>query len=328
MRKFSILLIILLIFISCCNSSKKNENNDDKNIIDYSTTAYIIINGRTFYMSDFLKFADIALKEMSGSDLNNESVKKYLIDNFIEHKLLLQEAIRRNVQIDEKKIYLVTNSFLSETGIQDLKVYSGSFNTNGRDLADMLRERSMVETLIYDYISSKIEIKEDEIRKKYNALYGQGELEEKTHLFQIFTTDKDVADKALAELNKGIAFAEVASRYSEGPEKSEGGDLGFISKETYPEIFAEAFKLKEGEISNIVKSEYGYHIFLVQEYSTPKQADYNSVKTQIHFSLYNKEQNKKIRELVHSLYEKADIQYVNDIDLSTYADAIKSRSNR
>lgn len=328
MKKVSVLVISLLLFTVGCSLFEKEKKADTANVPKDNRTAYVVINGNTLYTDDFFKFAGVALKEMNESDLKNEEVKKYLVKNFIEHNLLLQEARRRNIKVDEKKINAVTESFLSEAGTQDLKVYSGSFDTDANALSEILREKFMVETLIADMINSNIDIKEDEIRQEYTELYSQKEPAKKAHLFQIFTTDKQVAEKAMAELKRGLAFNEVATRYSEGPEKEDGGDLGFIIDTDYPEIFGEAFKLKPGKISDIVKSEYGYHIFLVKEYSKPKKINYDDVKTQIHFSLYNKEQDKKIEELINELYKNADIEYLTDISLSDASLSVKSGSNR
>lgn len=327
MKKLNIIVILLLIFTGCNFFEKENKtvNNIQQND---NKTAYVRINGKTLYTDDFFKFAGVVLKEMNENDLKNEEVKKYLVKNFIEHNLLLQEAQRRNIKVDEKKINAVTESFLSESGTQDLKVYSGSYDTDAKALAEMLREKFMVETLISDIINANIDIKEEDIKKEYNELYSKKEPIQKAHLFQIFTTDKQVAEKAMAELKRGLAFNEVASRYSEGPEKEDGGDLGFIIDTDYPEIFGEAFKLKAGKISNIVKSEYGYHIFLVKEYSKPKKVNYDDVKIQIHFSLYNREQNEKIEELINELYKHADIEYLTDINFSNISTSNTSGNNR
>ena len=75
---------------------------------------------------------------MNESDFKNQEVKNYLVKNFIEHNLLLQEAQRRNIKVDEKKISAVTESFLSEAGTQDLKVYSGSYDTDAKALSEIL----------------------------------------------------------------------------------------------------------------------------------------------------------------------------------------------
>lgn len=324
MRSLNLVVLVLIFAVlSGCNLFSKQE--EEKNEQD-NKTAYIKINGITYYDTDFFDFAGVAIREMSEEDYKNADIKKYLVDGFIEHKLLLQEAQKRNIAVDEKRINAVTDSFLTESGTQDLKVYSGSYNTDANSLSNMLREKFMIETLIYDTINANIDISEDEIRKAYNDNYSNMPVSRKAHLFQIFTTDKQQAEKAMAELNRGLSFNEVASRYSEGPEKEDGGDLGMVEDTVYPEIFSEAFKLRVGEYSDIIKSEYGYHIFLVKEYGQAKQASYDELKTDIHFSLYNKEQNKKIEELIDELYKNALIEYLTDIKLSDYT--IKSRSDR
>lgn len=325
MRKHYFLVTALVIlFISGCSLFKKQEEETTKE--QDNRTAYIKINGQTFYDTDFFNFASVAIREMNEEDYKNAQIKQYLVESFIEHKLLLQEAERRNITVDEKRISAVTDSFLTESGTQDLKVYSGSYNTDAKGLSQMLREKFMIETLIYNTINANIDIPEEAIKQEYNDNYSKTPIPRKAHVFQIFTTDKQQAEKAMAELNRGLSFTEVASRYSEGPEKEDGGDLGYITESNtdYPEIFSEAFKLRAGQFGEILKSDYGYHIFLVKEYGRSKPATYDELRTEIHFSLYNKEQNKKIEELVNELYKNATIEYLSDIDLSDYSSTGRS----
>lgn len=325
MKKLYLLVMLLLIFsISGCNLFSKDK--DSVNVVKDNNSTYVIINGETLYDKDFYNFAGVVLKELSEDDYNNKEIKQYLVDSFIEHNLLLQEAKKRNITVDSKQINSVTDSFLTESGTQDLKVYSGSFNTDANELAKILKEKYMIENLIYDIVNKEIDIPESAIKKEYNDNYANKVSSKRAHIYQIFTTDKQVAEKAMAELKRGLSFNEVAGRYSEGPEKDEGGDLGFIEDTVYPEIFSEAFKLRAGRYSEIIKSEYGYHIFLVKEYGMPRKVDYVSVKNDIHFTLYNKEQNKKIEELINELYKNADIEFITDINLSRFTG--KSGSSR
>ena len=325
MKKLYLLVMLLLIFsISGCNLFSKDK--DSVNVVKDNNSAYVIINGETLYDKDFYNFAGVVLKELSEDDYNNKEIKQYLVDSFIEHNLLLQEAKKRNITVDSKQINSVTDSFLTESGTQDLKVYSGSFNTDANELAKILKEKYMIENLIYNIVNTEIDIPESAIKKEYNDNYANKVSSKRAHIYQIFTTDKQVAEKAMAELKRGLSFNEVAGRYSEGPEKDEGGDLGFIEDTVYPEIFSEAFKLRAGRYGEIIKSEYGYHIFLVKEYGMPRKVDYASVKNDIHFTLYNKEQNKKIEELINELYKNADIEFITDINLSRFTG--KSGSSR
>jgi parvulin-like peptidyl-prolyl isomerase len=75
------------------------------------------------------------------------------------------------------------------------------------------------------------------------------------------TEANERAQSALAELNTGSLFADVAQKYSDGPAGSRGGDLGWFQKgQMVPQFDNAAFSLKAGQTSDIVESSYGYHI--------------------------------------------------------------------
>lgn len=79
---------------------------------------------------------------------------------------------------------------------------------------------------------------------------------------QIIVRDRRKAEEILRRLKKGEDFGRVAQEVSIGPEASLGGDLGFFGRGVMPEAVDKAvFSLSSGQISGIVKSPFGYHIF-------------------------------------------------------------------
>lgn len=307
---------MFIIILGCSNNTPENneptvEPRNDKPVME--------INGQTVYENDFYNFAGYVLREMDENHLSNTAVKEQLVKEFTEHILLLQEAEKRGITPDNNSIAKITETIETSQGTQNLKVYSGHYDTSSRVLTDLLHQRLIVETLLKDVINSRVSVSEEEIKERYNQKESKETPETKAHILHIFTLKEETAQQAMQELRKGLSFTEVAQRYSQGPEKKYGGDLGFISDADFPEIFAEAFKLPEGKYSHIVKSDYGYHIFFVKKISKPKKIIYNDVKNKIYFDLYSQKQEETMREFVDELYNNADIKHINDIDIMGYS---------
>lgn len=316
-KKIAVALFIPLILTAV--SCKKKD--DEQNILKTKAKEqipFIKINEEILYQNDFFDFASTVLREMSEESYGNPLIKENLINNFIEHRLLLNEAKKRGMQIDNKKIGSVLESFSTEKGAQDLKVYSGSYETDNNKLAELMRERLLVEALINQTVGNNIKITEKQVKDYYNKNDAALMQDHQAHLLHIFTKNNETAEKAMSELKRGLSFNEVAERYSEGPERNTGGDLGFVSKNDFPEIFSAAFKLKPQQISQIMKSDYGYHIFLVKKFEKPKKMNYDNVKSKIYMELYTKEQENKTKELIDELYKNTKIQQLGDINLRNF----------
>jgi peptidyl-prolyl cis-trans isomerase C len=103
------------------------------------------------------------------------------------------------------------------------------------------------------------------------------------HARHILVATEDEAKAVLADLKKGADFATLAKEKSKDPSgKTNGGDLGYFTKEQMVPEFAEtAFKLPKGQLSEPVKTQFGWHIIKVEDKRTKPVPTYEQVKPQL-----------------------------------------------
>jgi peptidyl-prolyl cis-trans isomerase C len=129
--------------------------------------------------------------------------------------------------------------------------------------------------------------------------------EQEVHARHILVETEDEAKAVKAELDKGGDFAELAKKKSKDPGASDGGDLGFFTKDQMvPEFSAVAFALEPGKISDPVKSQFGWHIIKVEEKRNRKPPEFDQVKAQIETYVTRKAQ----ADYVGKLREAAKIE--------------------
>ena len=143
----------------------------------------------------------------------------------------------------------------------------------------------------------------------------------------LFRLDKDAAEeevnkvkekalKVLKEAQKGEDFAGLAKKSSEGPTAKDGGDLGYFSEGQMVKPFEEAaFKLKKGEISELVRSDFGFHIIKIEDIQPAKTKGFEEVRKQITEALTNMEATDFAHEAALSLVDQMPYK----VDLKKYA---------
>jgi len=130
----------------------------------------------------------------------------------------------------------------------------------------------------YDSVGKKIEIDENGVEKYYQANLDSYKIAEQRHarhiLLKAEKSDPEVvhteksakAAEVLKLARDGNDFSELAKEYSEGPSGASGGDLGFFARGSMvPAFDATVFKMKTDEISEVIKTRFGYHIILLEE---------------------------------------------------------------
>jgi peptidyl-prolyl cis-trans isomerase C len=158
------------------------------------------------------------------------------------------------------------------------------------------RNRLLMDSLLAN--EGKAALTDDAMKKVYEDASKQITGEQEVHARHILVETEDEAKAVKAELDKGADFAELAKKKSKDPGASDGGDLGFFTKDQMvPEFSAVAFSLEPGKISDPVKSQFGWHIIKVEEKRNRKAPDFEQVKAQIETYVTRKAQADYVAKL-------------------------------
>mgnify|MGYP001400802169 FL=1 len=120
----------------------------------------------------------------------------------------------------------------------------------------------------------------------------------------------DVNKKTRAKKNDFLALAKT---YSLGPEGPLGGDLGYFEIGQMPEEFDGVFKLKVNQVSDIIKTPYGYHIFKVVDKRPARLMSFDESKKIIYKQLLRDEQSIAFEKWLVELKENSDIKIKHDV---------------
>lgn len=167
-------------------------------------------------------------------------------------------------------------------------------------------------TLLDEYLEQEARkaVTPEAARKLYDETAKGIAPEQEVRARHILVETEDEAKKALGRVKGGEDFAKVAGELSKDPgSKTDGGDLGFFTKDRMVEPFAEAaFKLEPGQVSDPVKSQFGWHVIRVEEKRTKPVPSFEEMQDQVNTYLERKAQ----QDLILGLRQKAKIERLDD----------------
>jgi peptidyl-prolyl cis-trans isomerase C len=167
-----------------------------------------------------------------------------------------------------------------------------------------VRNKLLMETLLQDI--GKAAATPDALKKAYDDAAKNMGNEQEVRARHILVPTEDEAKAVLAEIKKGTDFAELAKQKSKDPgAAAEGGDLGYFGKDQMVPEFAEvAFKLDKGQVSDPVKTQFGWHIIKVEDKRIKPVPSFDQVKEQVVTYVQRKAQ----ADFIHGLQANAKIE--------------------
>ncbi|KAB2838502.1 hypothetical protein F9K50_09160 [bacterium] len=157
------------------------------------------------------------------------------------------------------------------------------------------------------------EVTEEAVKKYYEEHLDQFKVPESVRVRQIVTDTKEKAESILRRLRQGENFAKLAKDLSLSPDRREGGDLGFIPRGSFPREFEVCFTMNPGEISPIIPSLYGFHLFKVIEKAPGRTQDLTEVSNKIFMQLKQRAREQYLKSLLERLRSQAKIEINRDV---------------
>ncbi len=251
-----------------------------------------------------------------------KQVQLEVLDGLITRELLWQEAQKKNFIAKDEDVQTAMSqakdSFPSE---DDFKLRLTQIGYTEEGYTQILRQRLSVRELVEKDISQGLSVSDDEIHGYYQSNPEEFKAPEQIRARHILVdvdpgandTEHEDAKKKIEDIlnqaKDGTDFAELAKTHSEAESRFKGGDLGFFSRGQMVKPFEEAaFALKPGEISQVVQTQFGYHIIKVEEKKEPHILTLKDTQEQIRRFLYSRKVQDAVRKRVSILREQSNVE--------------------
>ena len=337
MKKAGLIASALLIFVllgayGFCLSSAADKTSEKAVESDAAATKQdaannaAIVNGKAIPMSDYQANIDrlhqqISLTGRQPDEKEMKSLEQRILDDLIDSALLKQETVKRGIKVDDAEVNAQLDAVKKGTTPENFAQSLKQMNMTEPQLKDYFAARLVIKKLLDRDLGSKITVTPEEVKAFYDAnpdIFKTPEMIRASHILVKVDEAASPEEKAKAlakikavqkRLKSGEDFAKVAQEVSDCPSKDEGGDLNFFHRGQMVLPFEKAaFALKRGETSDIVETEYGYHIIKLTDKKEAGTMSFDEVKPRIEQQLQNDRRSIEYHKYVDALKSKAKIE--------------------
>ena len=251
-----------------------------------------------------------------------KQVRGQAIEGMIMERLLGEQIKKAGINITESDVNDKLNEIATQQGMP-IDSFKAMLQAQGQPL-EQIKEQ-IKKQLGYEKLIGTVEVNDAEAKASYEenkADFNTPEQVRASHILikpdpsivdvnEAKAKAKAKAEKLLKQVKAGGDFAALARENSDDPgSKAMGGDLGFFEKGTMVKEFGDAaFAMKVGQISNVVETQFGYHIIKVTDRKEAGITPFDKAKADIVKALENKKKSEIFRQLIEKIKTEAKIVY-------------------
>jgi peptidyl-prolyl cis-trans isomerase SurA len=245
------------------------------------------------------------------------------LDVLIDEMLIRQQTREHKVEVTDKDVVKQIDQIKKDNNLND-KQFVQALKMEGRTLDDLKRdirkqmERSkLIEVQMRNNpeMRSQVQIGEQDIAEYYRSHYNVMEKVRASHILFAAPTGtkreqlektRGRAQQILKKIRTGAPFDQMAKQHSEDPSASLGGDLGWFRRGDMVAAFEKAaFGLKKGAVSDLVQTQFGFHIIKVTDRAEEDRPDLNKVRPRIQQQLYRDKFGRAMRGWLDDLRRRS-----------------------
>jgi len=308
MRNFFVFITAIIVFFIC--------------IIPFDT---VFSSGTTLIKDESSSWSEkdiVAIvngEKLSKGDLYDLLVSTYgeeALDVLIRRTLINQEARKHGIKLKKAEVEEKLNTLINREIMALMKAYKiedreglekeltkmgGSVEDLRAKLAKKLEEQAVIELRAEKIMSKSISVSDKELKEAYDQMYG-----EKIEAKQIVLQTRRDAEEVLEKLKLGADFAALAKATSidRASASRDGNMLPFSPKDT---LGKEVAHLKVGELSDIIKTNYGYHVIKITGRKRASGKSFKNVKDELQEAIKRQKYQKRLKSWLINLIENATI---------------------
>jgi peptidyl-prolyl cis-trans isomerase C len=242
------------------------------------------INNVSISLEEFHQMLEGQSLEGKMKLLSEKGMRDFLDNYVITREVLYREAIKKG--LDKKKEIMVK--------------------------VENFRRAMMIDALLEEELRKKGDVSENDIQQYYKENEDQFTEPKEVKIRHIFVTTEPILKEVLTRLSRGESFEKLASTYNVDKSREVGGSLGYIKRGQLAPLFGQfeeaSFSLKKkGDISEVVKTAFGYHIIQLEDRRGAVLRPFDQVKEKIRFFLQTKKRQDAYFEYVKEARSRAKI---------------------
>jgi peptidyl-prolyl cis-trans isomerase C len=307
--KRNILILIafsgFLLFLATGCGLKDRVNEDDE--------VLATVNGAPITLSEYKASLEKLKSQLpKGDSMDPEGIKTLkmsLLNQLIEKRLLITEAGKLGIAVSEAEMNEQINRIVGE--YPDSDTFNSRMKEENIDIPSWKKEieyQIMLEKLVKAVAGSNITVTPEEVKKYYDDHLDLYNSPTRVRALQIMLETREQAQTILEEIKGGGDFSELAKTYSISPDSEKGGDLGFFSEDEMPPSFSVVFTMKPGDLSDVVESEYGFHLFKIVDRREAKMLSLEEARPEIEEKLKRLKSEEKYGEWFEQIRKSTKIE--------------------